>query len=162
MKKITTILLLCAMAFVMMSCSQNYSNGERVGFVNKFSEKGLLWKSWEGELNLTQTGMNSSSIFDFSIDNDNPEPEVIAVIDSAAVHGWKVKLTYHEVTGYNWFSNRGHTNYFVTAVEVLDRNMVNNIKELTGGTNTVNGGNVVDTIFVIVIDPNDVKKYIKN
>lgn len=117
------------MAFAMLlmtatftSCTENYSQGERVGFLTRFSNKGLVWKSWEGYLNLTQTGMNSSGEpFEFSIDNDTDSDALVAQLDSAATFGWKVKLRYHETFGYNWFSNRGHTNLFVTSCEVLDR-----------------------------------------
>jgi len=155
-------LLLTVVAFTTMSCSENYSNGERIGFLTKFSEKGLVYKSWEGELNLTQTGMNTSSLFNFSIDNDNPDQKVIATLDSAAVQGWKVKVTYHEVTGWNWFKNRGETDYFVTNVVVLDKNMVNNIKDITNpGARYGSGGKVVDTIYVVVINPKDIKKYLQ-
>ena len=86
---------LLAIAFaslILTSCSENYSNGERIGVITQFSETGLIWKSWEGHLNVTQTGMNSSVPFDFSIDNDNPNQAVINTLDSAAQHGWKVKL----------------------------------------------------------------------
>jgi len=65
-------------------------------------------------LNVTQTGMNSSVPFDFSIDNDKAEPEVINLLDSAAQNGWKVKLIYHQTRGWNWFNNRGETNHFIT------------------------------------------------
>jgi len=88
----------------MMSCSENYSNGERIGFMTKFSSKGFWsnWKSWEGELNLTQTGMNTSSLFDFSLDNDqlNQNEKLIKTLDSAAINGWKIKVKYHEVYGF--------------------------------------------------------------
>jgi hypothetical protein len=50
------------MIIFLSSCSENYSNGERIGLITQFSHKGLFWKSWEGQLNLTQTGMNSSGI----------------------------------------------------------------------------------------------------
>jgi len=164
MKKSILYLLLVFMSLGMMSCSENYSNGERIGFVTKFSNKGLWWKSWEGELNLTQTGMNTSSLFDFSVDNDRPDENVISLLDSAAIHGWKVKVKYHEVFGWNWFSNRGETDYFATKVEILDKTMVNNIKDITNPNskrnNPVNTGVVRDTIYVIVIDPKDIAKYL--
>lgn len=86
------LILLLAVAF--SSCSENYSNGERIGFVTQFSNTGIIWKSWEGHLNVTQTGMNSSVPFDFSIDNDTPDTAVIKKIDSAANLGWKIKLVY--------------------------------------------------------------------
>jgi hypothetical protein len=153
MKKMKKIiyLLFVFMTLIVMSCSENYSNGERIGFLTKFSKKGLIWKSWEGELNLTQTGMNTSSLFDFSIDNDNQDQNVISTLDSAAVRGWKVKVKYHETTGWNWFKNRGETDYFVTNVEILDKNMVNNIKDITNPKFS-NSGKVVDTIYVVVIN----------
>ena len=158
MKKIFYLLLV---AFALSSCSENYSNGERIGFLTKFSSKGLWWKSWEGELNLTQTGMNTSSLFDFSIDNDRPDQKVIQTLDSAAVYGWKVKIKYHQTFAYNWFQNRGETDYFVTDCIVLDKSMVNNIKDITN-PNSNRHVSVKDTIYVIVIDPKDVSKYLKN
>lgn len=97
------IILICFLAIAMTSCSENYSNGERIGVITQFSNTGLWWKSWEGHLNVTQTGMNSSVPFDFSIDNDKPNPTVIKQLDSAAQYGWKVKLVYHEAKGKNWF-----------------------------------------------------------
>lgn len=42
------------------SCKEQFSNGERVGTVTKFSKAGVFWDSWDGLLNITQTGMNSS------------------------------------------------------------------------------------------------------
>jgi hypothetical protein len=116
MKKLLFLLLLSIM---FISCSENYSNGERVGYVTKFSEKGLLFKSHEGELNLSQTGMNSAGVFEFSIDNDNVPTEVVKTLDSAQRTGDRVKLIYHETIGWNWFGNRGDTNHFVTTCEIL-------------------------------------------
>lgn len=42
------------------SCKENYSNGEKVGNLIEFTNKGVFFDSWEGRLNLTQTGMNTS------------------------------------------------------------------------------------------------------
>lgn len=117
MKKFLLILIL---AFTLGACSENFSNGDRIGFVTKFSESGIIWKSYEGELNLTQTGMNSSSLWWFSLDNDQENVRLIADIQNAAEFGYKVKLTYHETFGWNWFKNRGTQDYFVTSCTVLD------------------------------------------
>lgn len=132
--------------------SENYANGERIGMVTQFSRAGFFWKSWEGHLNLTQTGMNSASSqpFDFSIDNDVDDPKVIATIDSAANYGWKVKLTYHETLGKNWFSNRGETNHFITKVDVLDRTPMASIRGTTANAPAVTG-HTVDTIYVVIV-----------
>jgi hypothetical protein len=113
------ILLLISLIF--SSCSENYSNGNRVGTITRFSKQGHMCKSWEGHLNVTQTGMNSGGQFEFSIDNDNEDEGVIASLDSALQKGWIVDVTYHEVAGLNWLNNRGETDYFVTGVKVLER-----------------------------------------
>ena len=141
---------LLAIAFaslILTSCSENYSNGERIGVITQFSETGLIWKSWEGHLNVTQTGMNSSVPFDFSIDNDNANQEVINTLDSAAQHGWKVKLIYHETAGKNLFTNRGETDHFVTKVEVLEKNFGN---AFNGSHLPERSGRIIDTIYVVI------------
>lgn len=151
MKNILSIL---TFSVLLASCSENYSNGERIGMVTQFSERGLIYKSWEGHLNVTQTGMNSSTGFDFSVDNDKPDPKVIGLLDSAANQGWKVKLVYHQVAGLNWFKNRGETDYFIESVSVLDRNPVGHIFSGQSETTTtpVTTGRVVDTIYVLVVN----------
>jgi hypothetical protein len=131
---------------LLTSCSENYSNGERIGVITQFSETGLVWKSWEGHLNVTQTGMNSSIPFDFSIDNDKPDENVIKTLDSAAQNGWKVKLIYHQVAGFNWFRNRGETNHFINNVEVLEKNFTNNF--MKNEPRVI--GRVIDTIYVVI------------
>jgi hypothetical protein len=118
--------------------------------ITKFSQKGLVWNSWEGSLNTTQTGMNSSTPFEFSVDNDVNDPKVIATLDSAATEGWKVKIKYHETFGKNWFSNRGETSYFVKEVQVLDRDPIGNMFGAKENKNDIVGGRVIDTIYVII------------
>lgn len=145
MRKMLVLVLALATA-----CSENYSNGERVGLVTQFSRTGLIWKSWEGHLNMTQTGMNSSQAFDFSVDNDRPEPaDVVETLKTAADSGWKVELKYHEVNGYNWFSNRGHTDHFITSVKVLDKTPV--ASAFGGSKQTPPSGRVVDTVYVVIV-----------
>lgn len=150
MKTIKFISLAFLVAITMTSCTENYSNGERIGMITKFSQKGLIWSSWEGSLNTTQTGMNSATPFEFSVDNDVNDVNVISTLDSAATEGWKVKIKYHETFGKNWFSNRGETNYFVKEVVVLDRNPIGNLFGKSEGTPCDCGGKVVDTIYVVI------------
>ena len=150
---ITAFIAIFFVVFSIAGCSENYSNGERIGVITQFSNTGIMYKSWEGHLNVTQTGMNSSVPFDFSIDNDKPDQNVVNLLDSAAQHGWKVKLTYHETRGKNWFGNRGSTDHFVTAVEVLDKNFAT---PLHMPTETGRSGHVIDTIYVVVMDPKNI------
>lgn len=151
MKKNTNKALLLTTTLLIIlftGCIENYSNGERIGLITQFSNTGVVWKSWEGELHVTQTGMNSTmKDFDFSIDNDHADQAVINQIDSAAEHGWKVKLTYHETFGKNWFKNRGETDHFITGVEILDKNPVSN---MFNKKDSLLRGRVVDTIYVVI------------
>jgi hypothetical protein len=153
------LLFIAVALLVLTSCSENYSNGERIGVITQFSETGIIWKSHEGHLNVTQTGMNSSVPFDFSIDNDNELPDVVSTLDSAAEHGWKVKLMYHETCGKNWWKNRGETDHFVTKVEVLEKNFGNafNGKQTAETTEPKVTGKVIDTIYVVIVDKERLK-----
>jgi hypothetical protein len=157
MKTVKFIFMALVVALTMTSCTENYSNGERIGMVTKFSEKGLIWSSWEGTLNTTQTGMNSAEPFEFSVDNDVNDPKVIATLDSAATNGWKVKIRYHETFGKNWFSNRGETNHFVKEVVVLDRDPIGNMfgtekskEKSKDNCDCKTNGRVIDTIYVVI------------
>jgi hypothetical protein len=156
MKTIKFIFMAFVVALTMTSCTENYSNGERIGMITKFSQKGLIWNSWEGTLNTTQTGMNSAEPFQFSVDNDVNDEKVIKTLDSAATYGWKVKIKYHETFAKNWFGNRGETNYFVKEVNVLDKNPIGS---MFGNTDAKNDskkcdcktqGKVIDTIYVVI------------
>ena len=53
-------LIIIALTLTLVSCKENYSNGEKVGNLIEFTTKGVFWDSWEGRMNLTQTGMNTS------------------------------------------------------------------------------------------------------
>jgi hypothetical protein len=149
MKMIKFFMLALVATMFLTSCTENYSNGERIGMITKFSQKGLVYSSWEGSLNTTQTGMNSAAPFEFSVDNDVNDPKVISTLDSAATQGWKVKIKYHETWNKNWFKNRGETNYFVKEVEVLDKDPMGSV--FGGNSNKNTGGRVVDTVYVVIV-----------
>ena len=130
-------------------CKENYSNGEKVGNLIEFTSKGVFWDSWEGRLNLTQTGMNTSGEpFSFSFDNDRDDQDsLIQMMKQAQVEGWKLKIRYHSVWGLkNFFGNRGETDYFVDDVTILDKDFANPLKHI----GTQSGGRVVDTVYVVI------------
>lgn len=161
--KIKIIMFALTILVAFTACTENYSNGDRVGLVTKLSETGVVWKTHEGHLNMTQTGMNSSTPFDFSIDRKNEPEGLIATLDSAALLGWKVKLTYHETMGWNWLNNRGGTDYFITECEILDKSPVHNA--FSGDTSSVQSaivGKAIDTIYFMLL-PNDFdyQKYLR-
>ena len=110
MKKTFIYTLFAAICFLLGSCKENYSRGEKVGNLIEFTKKGVIYDSWEGRLNLTQTGMNTSGEpFSFSFDNDRTDQDsLIKLLYRAQVEGWKVQIKYHSVR-FTWSSTR--TNY---------------------------------------------------
>ena len=104
---------------------------------------------------MTQTGMNTAGEpFEFSFDNDRDDQDsLITLLQQAQVEGWKIKIKYHRVQGWNWFMNRGRFNYFVDDVTVLDKNFANVFRDRGEGRQ----GRVVDTIYV-VIDKSEIRK----
>ncbi len=100
-----------------IGCSNyTYSNGSRTGYVNKFSEKGVVFKTHEGDLTMT-LGANQNGIgvntWSFSV-KDNT---IAQRVEQAMEDGRKVKLTYEQtMTTVPW---KGDTTYFVTGVEYI-------------------------------------------
>lgn len=148
MKRLLYLALVGVLVMTFTGCKENYSVGEKVGNLIEFTKKGVIWDSWEGRMNLTQTGMNTSGApFQFSFDNDRDDQDsLVKLLYQAQIEGWKVKLKYHEVWGLkNVFYNRGETDYFVDDVEVLDKDFANPLRHISG-----NQGRVVDTVWVVV------------
>lgn len=151
MKKLLVIVVVLTTLMFQSCVSENYSNGERIGLITQFSRSGILYKSWEGHLNMTQTGMNSSTPFDFSVDNDNEPEGMVKTLDSAAQYGWKVKIVYHETFGKNWWNNRGSTDHFIKKCEVLDKDPIRSALG-TGKVSVSNqSGKTVDTVYVVIV-----------
>lgn len=155
--RIICSLLAAATVMTLGGCKENYSNGEKVGNLIEFTKKGVIWDSWEGRLNLTQTGMNTSGApFSFSFDNDRKDQDsLISLMKQAQVEGWKLKIKYHEVWGLrNVLNNRGETDYFVDDVTVLDKDFANPLKQM----GVRSQGRIVDTVYV-VIDKAELQKH---
>ena len=145
--------MLAVVGILLIACTENYSRGEKVGTVIEFAQSGLIWDSWDGRLNLTQTGMNTAGEpFTFSLDNDRTDQDsLVKLLYQAQIEGWKIKVKYHRLKCKNCFENRGRSDYFVDDVTVLDRDFAN---PLRGGV--AREGRVVDTIYV-VIDKSELK-----
>ena len=154
MKKVLFLLIGATLLFA--SCSEQYSNGERIGVITRFSQKGLIFKSWEANLNITQTGMNTSGEpFRFSVDNNKEDANTIALLDSAANKGWKVKVVYHECRNRNITGSRGETDYFIDKLVVIDKNLSENLKFNQQSQKVT--GKVVDTVYVVIVDKSRLK-----
>ncbi len=96
----------------------NYSEGSRSGRLIKISKKGVLFKTWEGQLDvggISGGGVTGeiTSLWEFTVEGD--ESEVLEALDKNS--GRKVKI-YYEEKFYQFFW-RGDTKYFVNRVESL-------------------------------------------
>jgi len=86
-----------------------YASGERAGYVQKFSKKGWLSKTWEGEMAMVTLPGTAPEIFDFTV-----RDEAIAKKVTASV-GQRVSLHYDQHKGIP-STLFGETEYFVTDV----------------------------------------------
>ena len=85
-----------------------YSEGYRAGELVKFSHKGIIFKTWEGEIS---QGVSEAQIFKFSVE----DKETKVIKDLQDFQGKEVKLTYKERFGtFPWL---GDTKYYITNVE---------------------------------------------
>ena len=85
-----------------------YSEGTRAGELIKFSHRGVVIKTYEGEIS---QGISGAQIFPFSVLDQ--EKEVIEKMKE--YQGKYVKLTYIE--RYSTFFFWGDTKYFITDIE---------------------------------------------
>ena len=110
------ILIAVVLLFVLyawLALSFNYSEGERAGYVQKFSRKGWLCKTWEGELAMVNLPGAMPEIFRFSVRDD----AVAARLNETM--GRRVRLHYEQHKGIPT-SCFGETEYFVTAIAPLE------------------------------------------
>jgi hypothetical protein len=95
-----------------------YDEGIRAGTMLRISKKGMLFKTYEGQLNLQTFGALKGAnpimeAFDFSVEGD--ETQVIKDLEESALSGERVNL--HYVKRYTTFPWRGDTKYFIVKVE---------------------------------------------
>ena len=109
------IVVLAALAtgYFALVLQWNYSDGERAGWVQKFSSKGWFCKTWEGEMAMVTMPGTVAEKFYFTV----PDDEVAAKINTSV--GGRVALHYEE---HKWipFSCFGDTWYFVTDVRAAE------------------------------------------
>lgn len=110
------LLLLAAGGFalyVWAALSFSFSEGERAGYVQKFSKKGWVCKTWEGELAMVSLPGTLAETFRFSVRDD----AVAKVINDSI--GRRVALSYEQHKGLptDCF---GETEYFVRGAKVVE------------------------------------------
>lgn len=105
--KVLGIAVLLFIAYGVFIYFAKYSEGIRAGELIKFSHKGVIIKTWEGEIS---QGVSEGQMFRFSVEDS--EQEVIE--DLQRLQGKYVKLHYFErFKSFFWL---GDTKYFITKV----------------------------------------------
>ena len=123
MKKYIVIIALGAIALMFgkytIPTFGNTSEGERVGTIQKMTNRGMIAKTYEGEMAMdgikstnSENGSNSiSSVFEFSVKDK-------ALFDTINAHlGQKVKVYYKQYWHVNAYD--GDANYIVSKIEVI-------------------------------------------
>jgi len=90
-----------------------YSSGERAGYVQKFSRKGWVCKTWEGELAMVAVPGSMPEKFYFTVRSDS----IAGLINQSL--GKRVALQYSQHKGIPT-SCFGETEYFVSDVKVVE------------------------------------------
>ena len=96
-------------AYFWLALNWSYSSGERAGWVQKFSHKGWVCKTWEGELALVSLPGSAVEKFFFTVHDDATAKEVQQAV------GRRVALHYEEKVGLPT-SCFGETRHYVTKV----------------------------------------------
>lgn len=107
------LLMLLAGGYLAVVLNWSYSKGERIGYIQKFSEKGWLCKTWEGELQMLPVPGAVPEKFLFSV----RRPEVVAKLNGSL--GKKVAISYQQHKGIPT-SCFGESEYFAVDVKVLE------------------------------------------
>ncbi len=108
---VTPLLLL--VLYTWSALTWSYSSGERAGYVQKFSRKGWVCKTWEGELAMVAVPGSMPEKFYFTVRNDS----VATLINQSL--GKRVALHYNQHKGVPT-SCFGETGYFVSDVKVVE------------------------------------------
>jgi len=102
-----------AAGYTWLVLNWSYSAGERAGYVQKFSQKGWLCKTWEGELAIVAIPGSLPEIFQFTVRDD----QVAANIN--ALMGKRVSLSYEQHIGIP-STCFGETGYYVTRIHAVE------------------------------------------
>lgn len=115
-KRATAILLSVIVAvaalgalYTWFTLSWSYSDGERAGYLQKFSKRGWLCKTWEGEILLSSMPGAIPERFAFTVRDDAVVPQLLSNM------GKRVQVTYEQHKGVPT-SCFGETEYYVKAV----------------------------------------------
>ena len=104
---------LLVVLYTWLALSWSYSEGERAGYVQKFSKKGWLCKTWEGELAMVAMPGSLAEKFPFTVRDAATAGKVEKTM------GKRIALVYEEHRGVP-SSCFGDTDHFVVDVKSVE------------------------------------------
>jgi len=107
------VLVVVPAVYFLFVFNWSYSEGDRAGWVQKFSSKGWLCKTWEGEMAMVSLPGSTVEKFYFTVWDDKVAEKVQQAM------GKRVSITYAQKVGIPT-SCFGDTRYYVTDVVVVD------------------------------------------
>jgi hypothetical protein len=102
-----------AAGYLYLALHWTYSSGERVGYVQKFSKKGWLCKTWEGELTMSPVPGAIPEKFFFTV----PDEAVAQQLNQGL--GKRVSLSYEQHKGVPTVCF-GETEFFIVKAKFLE------------------------------------------
>jgi hypothetical protein len=104
--------ILLAAIWAAITLNYTYSEGERAGYIQKFSQKGWVCKTWEGELSQVNVPGQAQERFYFTVRSDSVAAQLTKMMGS------RVSIRYEEHKGVP-SSCFGDTDYYVTDVKAI-------------------------------------------
>lgn len=107
------LVLFIGTAYLLVAFNYSYSDGSRAGYIQKFSHKGWICKSHEGELAMTTVPGVAPILWDFSVWDEKVASQLSQVMGKRMILHYK-EYRYLPTTCF------GETAYFVDRVEVQE------------------------------------------
>lgn len=104
--------ILLFMLYTLGTLKWTYSQGIRAGYLQKFSRKGWICKTWEGELAQTNYPGSAPVIWPFTVRSDAAARQLNLAL------GRRVLLFYREHRGIPSHCF-GETNYFIDSIRIV-------------------------------------------
>jgi hypothetical protein len=113
MRVIAVLSVFFLAAYLTIAFNWTYSDGSRAGYIQKFSKKGWICKTYEGELAMTTVPGVAPVLWGFSVWDDRVANELSRIM------GKRVILHYKE---YRYLPTTcfGETAYFVDRVDIQE------------------------------------------
>ncbi len=117
-KKLLILLLIVGIGLMFFFYYATLSKGVKSGVIIEVSERGAIFKTYEGQMDVMSFGAvksnnNLSQTFLFSVEKNNTD--VFKKLEEVSLSGERIRLRYEEK--YVTLPWRGETKYFVIAVE---------------------------------------------